>query len=251
MSPEQALGETVDGRSDVYALGVMLFEMLTGRVPFEGRSFRELIAMHVAAPPPDVSALRKETPAALAELVNSMLSKAPAERPDSAELVRTERTADIRVHSRRGWDRRRDPADRLRDRAQIGWRTAPAPDWGRGLHSQLQQARGRARHDRDADRDRARRTARHHLHFARRDRIQPAAYIAGNGDGRADRGELHDRSLGPWPRSHSIRAPSPSPAPYLARNFHHHLQVADEFGASGPSRRIVCGGRSSRRAVPT
>jgi serine/threonine-protein kinase len=88
MSPEQALGEAVDGRSDIYALGVMLFEMLTGRVPFEERSVRKLIAMHVAAPPPDVSALRPATPAALTELVKRMLSKAPADRPDSAELVR-------------------------------------------------------------------------------------------------------------------------------------------------------------------
>jgi serine/threonine-protein kinase len=88
MSPEQALGEAVDGRSDVYALGIMLFEMLTGRVPFEGRSVRELIAKHVAAPPPDVSAIRPSTPAGLAALVSRMLAKAPAERPDSAELVR-------------------------------------------------------------------------------------------------------------------------------------------------------------------
>ena len=88
MSPEQALGDTVDGRSDVYALGVVLFEMLTGRVPFEGRSVRELIAKHVASPPPEASSIRPATPAALAALVTRMLAKAPAERPDSAELVR-------------------------------------------------------------------------------------------------------------------------------------------------------------------
>jgi serine/threonine-protein kinase len=51
MSPEQALGEEVDGRSDVYSLGVVLFEMLTGRLPFEGRNATELIAKHISAPP--------------------------------------------------------------------------------------------------------------------------------------------------------------------------------------------------------
>jgi serine/threonine-protein kinase len=87
MSPEQALGEDVDGRTDVYSLGVMLFEMLAGRVPFTARSTQELIAMHIAAPPPKLSELRPETPAALTELVDRMLAKSPAARPSSDELV--------------------------------------------------------------------------------------------------------------------------------------------------------------------
>ncbi|HKG90338.1 MAG TPA: serine/threonine-protein kinase [Gemmatimonadaceae bacterium] len=88
MSPEQALAEEVDGRSDVYALGVVLFEMLTGRVPFAGRTVRELMAMHIAAPPPKVSALRAGTPAPLVELVDLMLAKRPADRPDAAGAAR-------------------------------------------------------------------------------------------------------------------------------------------------------------------
>ena len=88
MSPEQALAEEVDGRSDVYALGVMLFEMLTGRVPFTGRSTQELMAQHIAAPAPKVSTLRAETPAALVELVERMLAKRPGDRPDADEAVR-------------------------------------------------------------------------------------------------------------------------------------------------------------------
>ncbi|HSA54819.1 MAG TPA: serine/threonine-protein kinase [Gemmatimonadaceae bacterium] len=88
MSPEQAMGEALSGHSDVYSLGVVLFEMLAGRVPFVGRSVQELIAMHVAAPPPRVSELRPETPAALAELVDRMLAKDPAARPSSADAVR-------------------------------------------------------------------------------------------------------------------------------------------------------------------
>jgi tRNA A-37 threonylcarbamoyl transferase component Bud32 len=87
LSPEQALGEEVDGRSDVYALGVVLFEMLTGRVPFEGRNVIELIAKHISAPPPKVSDLEPQMPAALAGLVDRMLAKEPAKRPDATELV--------------------------------------------------------------------------------------------------------------------------------------------------------------------
>ncbi|MDH5315218.1 MAG: serine/threonine protein kinase [Gemmatimonadota bacterium] len=87
LSPEQALGEEVDGRSDVYTLGVVLFEMLAGRLPFEGRSVKELIAKHISAPPPKVSELEPQTPAALAGLVDRMLAKEPDQRPSAATLV--------------------------------------------------------------------------------------------------------------------------------------------------------------------
>ena len=88
MSPEQALGADVDGRTDVYSLGVMLFEMLAGRVPFAGRTVQELVAMHVTAPPPKLSELRPDTPSPLVALVDRMLAKDSAARPGSADVVR-------------------------------------------------------------------------------------------------------------------------------------------------------------------
>jgi len=88
MSPEQSLGEQVDGRSDVYALGVVLYEMLTGTCPFPGRNATEVIAKHISAPIPKVSEREPGTPAALVRLVERMLAKDPAGRPTAAELVK-------------------------------------------------------------------------------------------------------------------------------------------------------------------
>jgi len=88
MSPEQSLGEQVDGRSDVYALGVVLYEMLTGSCPFPGRNATEVIAKHISAPIPKVSDREPETPMALVRLVERMLAKDPVERPTAAELVK-------------------------------------------------------------------------------------------------------------------------------------------------------------------
>ena len=92
MSPEQSLGEQVDGRSDVYALGVVLYEMITGTYPFPGRNATEVIAKHISAPIPRLSDREPQTPVALVRLVERMLAKDPAGRPTAAELV-TELTA--------------------------------------------------------------------------------------------------------------------------------------------------------------
>jgi serine/threonine-protein kinase len=113
MSPEQSLGEQVDGRSDVYALGVVLYEMLTGTCPFSGRNATEVIAKHISAPIPKVSAREPQMPVALVRLVDRMLSKEPAGRPTAAELVKELTAAStpdgLRTPSqvrRRRWKRR-------------------------------------------------------------------------------------------------------------------------------------------------
>jgi serine/threonine-protein kinase len=89
MSPEQACGEPVDARSDLYSLGATAFFALTGRSPFDAPTVPALLAKHVTEPPPNLPALRPETPDKLAAIVHRCLEKDPEERfPSGDDLAR-------------------------------------------------------------------------------------------------------------------------------------------------------------------
>ncbi|AHG90582.1 protein kinase [Gemmatirosa kalamazoonensis] len=87
MSPEQAAGEKVDGRSDLYSLGVVAFLALTGALPFEAESVTALLAMQVTRPAPPVASRRPGIPARLATAIDRCLAKQPDDRFPSAEAL--------------------------------------------------------------------------------------------------------------------------------------------------------------------
>lgn len=104
MSPEQCRGEAIDYRTDIYSFGVMVQEMLTGHLPFEGDSLLRIMNMHASAPPPKMSERNTLLPHELDAPVLRMLEKEPARRPLSAgqayrELSDAARVAGVAVPS--------------------------------------------------------------------------------------------------------------------------------------------------------
>ena len=91
MSPEQLRGKSLDGRSDIYALGMVAYEMLTGQLPFKGaKSTTEVIQFHLQEPPPPPSSLRPDLalPTAVDEVVLKMVAKSRDARHENAAALR-------------------------------------------------------------------------------------------------------------------------------------------------------------------
>ena len=87
MSPEQIRGREVGAASDLYSLGCVLYEMLSGQPPFDGDAQATILHAHVMTPPPRLASLVMDCPPALEKLVHQLLAKEPADRPRSAEEV--------------------------------------------------------------------------------------------------------------------------------------------------------------------
>ena len=89
MPPEQAMGGEVTHRADLYSLGAMLYEMVTGRPPFVGDDLVPIVGQHINTPPVAPSWHNDQCPTQLEALILRLLAKDPSERPESAADVLT------------------------------------------------------------------------------------------------------------------------------------------------------------------
>jgi tetratricopeptide (TPR) repeat protein len=107
MSPEQARGDAVDARSDIFSFGTVLFEMLTGKLPFAGTNSMQILhSLHFSAPR-DLSELRPEVPSEVVSLIGRMLEKEPEKRPQTMAEVLSDlrRGAKLSMDGSRAWDK--------------------------------------------------------------------------------------------------------------------------------------------------
>ena len=132
MSPEQAIGDReIDGRSDVYSLGVLGYQMLTGRLPFNAGNSMALLLKHVSETPPAVTELRPDTPRALREAIERALAKSREDRWPTASAMREALLSD-RVGA---------PSWRAEHREPVRY-TSPRPDAPRADVQAISPRRG-------------------------------------------------------------------------------------------------------------
>jgi serine/threonine protein kinase len=91
MSPEQATGRNIAAPCDMYSLGVIAYELLTGHPPFDGRTLAEVVSMHIASEPAPLSELTR-APVEICELVHRLLDKVPSHRPGAIEVRQVARS---------------------------------------------------------------------------------------------------------------------------------------------------------------
>lgn len=127
MSPEQARGSKVDGRTDLFSLGAMLYQLCTGKLPFEGPNVMAVLTALATENPRPVRELNPDVPAALADLIHQLLSKKPADRPAAADEVVRRLRSITEDHGQNS-----TPVGGGRPAAAITVTAAPEPDpWDR------------------------------------------------------------------------------------------------------------------------
>jgi serine/threonine-protein kinase len=90
MAPEQVQGKRGDARTDVYAIGVMLYEMLAGRVPWEGDNALSVMSQHINSPVPPIHEINSEVPPPIDGIVRKCLRRSPDERYEDATSLRSD-----------------------------------------------------------------------------------------------------------------------------------------------------------------
>jgi serine/threonine protein kinase len=109
MSPEQCLGHKLGPASDLYSVGVLLYEMLAGRPPFTDQLSSAVLVKQATTPPPPLLALRPDIPRSLSFAVHTLLAKNPAHRPASAAEARRVLERSVEPERRCVYDAERDP----------------------------------------------------------------------------------------------------------------------------------------------